>query len=1039
MRIFKRKNLPVLILAGVLLLSLVGFILSSVRTSLASESNFVLSQTDYNSEYVVGDRVTVTDETISFENDDYPTVKSVIMPDGTSKTCDSFVITKTGKHQIVYKAKIANKLVTKRLSFIAKSELYSVNDKKSSATYGTNSYLPNTVKGINLSMVTGDTFSFNKVVDLSKLSAQDDIIKFYITPQNAGVPEFSEMVVTLTDIYDTSNQVKFYFSCGMLQPSVTWKYLYTTACATGQERTGFLYSYSYVDKGENNPSMKQIDGSWFNIYGGLPSAVSYTGEVEKGENYIQQYGKSQVDFIDNFQFVRLDYVEKKAYVQYGWSKFNLLTDLDDASVVGENVWKGFTTGEAVVDITFNGLVASSANVFIADIAGADLTEFNFVDQTPPYITVDFGEFEEGNLPNAYLNQAYPLFNASAIDSIDKELEHDVKVYYNYYGSAKSLVNVVDGKFTPTRAGEYTLVYSAIDSMGNKGIKCVDITCLNQENDFKVKISQDRDETVKVTSTVKVADFEIENATGASKVTITATLKSNPSVNYLLDNQELTFRPLDLGEFVIKYTATDFFKTVSDEYVITVEKENRPIFVNEPVVPRYLVKNSTYTFDTLTAYDYSTGSLKEINAELWLAKDSSGEEKLTPNVYTVDAESVVTLTYKATTADGSDAKTYNLPVIDTAYGIQGKVDSAKFFNGVGFTSNAETGKTQDYVIFEKAYDGQTAKLSYINDVLLSQCSINFAFIDELNNFESLSVVLTDPTNISVKTAVSFAKVDSTLTIKVNGKGNFVLDNVTNFVTFNYDYSTDTLKINGDALTINMSGYGVTPKSFGTPLAWLDFELNGIAENQKAGFGICTVMEQYFSNFKFDVARPLVYETGATSRLFAKGDLATFYPIYVVDAIDPNPTSSFSVKFNDEYVTSVDGILLKDVTDLEREYVIELTSYGEYFIEYYFADCYDQKFDNSYSITVKDMAAPVVTVPDSAKKVYNRGDTVSVAKPKIFDDSQTTTTVMVYTPEGVVENVKKNKFNANKAGLYTIYYYVLDTNNNLTIASYQITVV
>lgn len=1036
MKILKRKNLLVLILSCILLLSIVGIVLANVRTLLASESDFVLSQTEYNTEYVVGDTVTVTDETISFESEDYQTKKSVIMPDGTSKTCDSFVITQTGKYQIVYKAKIDNKVVTKRINFMAKSELYSVSHKNSSATYGKSAYLPETVKGINLSLVSNDTFSFNKVIDLSKLSSQDDIIKFYITPKNVGVAEFAEMVVTLTDIYDTNNQVKFYFSCTLIQSTITWKYLYTTACATGQERTGLLYDYRYQDTGEPNPEMIYLDNAWFSIHSGIPSAVSYTGEVARGDSYVQQYGKAngEVTFADNYQFIRMDYPEKKVYTQYGWSKFNLLTDLDNSAIVGENVWKGFTTGEAVVDISFNGLAASSANVFITDIAGVDLTEFNFVDQTPPFVSVDFGEFEEGNVPVAYLDQAYPLFSAKAIDSIDKELVSTAKVYYNYYGSAKTLVNIVDGKFTPKRAGIYTIEYSAVDSMGNKGVKCVDITCLDEYNDFKINLSQDRETTSLVSQTIRVADFSLENATGTAKVMVSATLKNDPTVSYILDNEELSFRPFELGEFVIKYEATDFFKTISDSYSIMVTKESRPIFANEPIVPRAFIKGSTYTFDKLTAYDYSSGTLNEVETEVWLAKDAGTAEKLTNNLYTVGNESEVTLTYKATTADGVAEKTYTIPVIDVSLGVQEALDSTKYFMGEGFTTSA----TEYYVKVQKDYTAQTAKFGFINKILLSKCEVDFSFIEELNNFATISMVLTDLADTQKQVVISFAKNGNIVTISVNGSGEYVLEDTVD-IMLDYDYTNDILNINVDEIAIDMSKHGITPKSFSTPLTWLDFEFDGIATDKAVGIGISNIMGQIFSNLPYDLVRPAIYETDTAGRLFAKGDKVTLYPIYFVDAIDPNPSAKFSVSIDGKYnVYSEDGILLKDVTDLTREYVIELEKYGDYDVEYLFTDSYENAQDHGFSITVKDMDAPEVTIPSSAQTAYVRGDTVSVARPKIKDDSRTSTTVYVCNADGVVVEVKSYSFKAEKAGIYTVFYYVLDANNNLTIASYQITV-
>ena len=85
---------------------------------------------------------------------------------------------------------------------------------------------------------------------------------------------------------------------------------------------------------------------------------------------------------------------------------------------------------------------------------------------------------------------------------------------------------------------------------------------------------------------------------------------------------------------------------------------------------------------------------------------------------------------------------------------------------------------------------------------------------------------------------------------------------------YDYTNDILNINVDEIAIDMSKHGITPKSFSTPLTWLDFEFNGIATDKAVGIGISNIMGQIFSNLPYDLVRPAIYETDTAGRLFAK---------------------------------------------------------------------------------------------------------------------------------------------------------------------------
>jgi hypothetical protein len=127
------------------------------------------------------------------------------------------------------------------------------------------------------------------------------------------------------------------------------------------------------------------------------------------------------------------------------------------------------------------------------------------------------------------------------------------------------------------------------------------------------------------------------------------------------------------------------------------------------------------------------------------------------------------------------------------------------------------------------------------------------------------------------------------------------------------------------------------------------------------------------------------------------------------------------------------------------------YGEYFVKYEAIDAANKKnIGGTFTINVYDLEPPTVTV-SGGSRAGKVGSTITVANPTITDNyataSQLTIYVMVKNPKGVLSIVKDNKFKANEAGVYTVYYYVFDYNKddingvsqgNLGSASYTVTI-
>jgi len=73
-------------------------------------------------------------------------------------------------------------------------------------------------------------------------------------------------------------------------------------------------------------------------------------------------------------------------------------------------WKGFTTGEVRLSVTAREYRTNKIpyRMIFTEIGGAELKGTE--DKEGPEITVDFGEYEENNLPEAFKGEEYPVFD-----------------------------------------------------------------------------------------------------------------------------------------------------------------------------------------------------------------------------------------------------------------------------------------------------------------------------------------------------------------------------------------------------------------------------------------------------------------------------------------------------------------------------------------------------------------------------------------------------------------------------------------------------
>ena len=974
--------------------------------------------------YQFGDVVEIPDCRMNYGGKEYTAMKMVVYPSGAVKNENSFVVAESGKYIVRYQVNVDGKILTKEHSFVVKNQMYGLTNKNSTIVYGTSEYLPSNVQGLRLSLAKDDVFTFNQVIDVSEMTKEDILCKFYLTPteQGEGKTEASSLKIMLTDIYNPDNTVTIHYK-NTLPNYLHGKTTYTKAAANGQKESGLEWRSSY--KGPEKEDYIVINNRWFDMH--TDDAYGFYSEVRSN-------GTAVGNFVDNYNFFALDYTSKKVYQQYSWFKSwddaNLVTDLDDTRIYPDNPWGGFTTGEVFLSIWGEGYNTATMNMFITDIASLDLTTFNFIDNDAPDVTVDLGDYTENSIPNAIVDKPYTVFEATAYDIVDGDIDVRTLVYYNYYSSLRALSEITDGKFIPKREGDYTIVYIATDKMGNVTTKCIDVTAKKQTVGLSLALGE-QTTTATVGEIISVAGYQAFNSTGNIKGSVTAILKSNPDIYYEI-GKDWKFCPVEAGVFEIKYTVSDYIETVTESYEVTVKKTEVPLIFSEATLPRALIKNATYEFPVLKAYDYSGDIRQEAECELYILADDENEAVKAENcVWQVAADTKVKLIYKITRAGKTATKEYTLPVVDGGYNDFGALKMNNYFIGNGFTSTMN----EEGISYVANATGN-ARLSFVNKVLLNEFKTSFIF-DETNvNYSSLRLSLTDITDEAIKLDITFSYKNELLQVKIGEGEAYLLETKEPEVDLYYNTRTAMLLIN-NVLEIPLANEGFD--GFKSAYAYLDFIFEKC--DGKVGFTFNRMYTQSFSSSTVDEIAPFIYEAEKISSACTLGEKVTLPALEFYDVLDPNVIATVTVYSpNGSIVQTVDGVSLNGKASAKYVYEFIVEEFGAYSIDYKVVDYTGNIRRYSFVVNSCDEEAPALDFTGKYSTTATVGAEIKVATVNITDNYSTNIDIYVYVyrPDGTVATVKGGKFKADMVGVYTVYYYAFDEAGNADILHYQLTV-
>lgn len=1026
-----KKKVRVLLLV-VLLLSilLAGYFVWRGKTVRA----FALEDIQLKEEYVVGEVLEFPDASFVYEEETYRAETVLHYPGGRAEKRNSVSFSMPGLYTLEYKKVINGKLFSESRQLKVVDYLYSVNNAHSSAVYKIDdSQYETGISGIEVSLVEGSTFTFHKSVNLAQLDKGEDAISLFVLPWESGVRDITDIVITFTDVYDSSNQV-------IVQANAVHK-----GTSPWQRKAGMMFAgtstsalYGRRTDSVNGIYYANVDDK---MGGYLAPRYGYETNFSFGGNGANPVGQE-------FITVSFDLENKQLYgPDNGWATEHnsslLLADLSDDTVFPK-AWKGFTTGEVYVSIRCDGYANSSARFMINKIGKEDLTATYYGSVCASTLEVDCEGYDKDELPVGAVNRAYNLFKATSRDYYNGVQQVSPRVFFAYDSSNPTEVEVKNGAFVPDRVGTYTVVYSLTDGFGVATTETLKVEV--KENAPELFVQFDNVEDVEgytgIASPLK--DVLVSGGSGRYDVSV-AVKKDGTSVSLT----EESFVPQTAGRYEIAYTVSDYLKTEKTlSYAFVAENNPNPVAKQSPKLPDYFLEGKTYQLEDCLFYDYSTDTPTLLPCEIKIV-DGNGEHLLTAaSKYTVcaDANEEVKVQYAAESITGrTELNEVTIPVIRTGAENEA-LDVSKYFIP---TNGATVTLTEEGVEIATLQNGG---FTFAKSLLADTFKFYVQIDKERNNFDALDIYLTDYVNAAQTIKLSLAKSTETgkIAVYVNDiqKNSQVSATFQNGVVAIIKYENGRISVNGTELlfTLKEDLAGNVFNGFDSGRITLRGAFNGVMG--ESAINVTMVNNQPFSTaITEDAMRPEIYTVGKYQTVNEIGVEAKVLNVYCDDVLDTYTEVFVSVvDSKGRAVVDKNGTTLKNV--VLKEYVFILNEYGSYKVTYTVKDALGETYTcGTYTLGVYDFEPPVLTIEGEISSVASLGDTIILPKALVTDNKTVETSYELYVMEPYGKytayycektGVDIRELTFTQTGVWTITYMAIDEEGNITVKNYTVKV-
>lgn len=951
-------------------------------------------------EYAYGTQFSVPVRSVTADGQTVQAVSVLSLPDGTASTAKQMSLDMTGFWTLSYTATINQKAYRLDETFEVYNEIAHVGKDSS---VGWQEYVypetgePTGEQGLQVRLAQGDTLEFPSIIDLGNATKDEPIIELFVTPDKIGITDFKKIIVTLTDVEDPDCWLRIsgrQSSDGIAAPNT-----YYLAGGNGQPMEGW----------EGNGWNKlHINNEW-----GSPVRHSFYGSYP--DNPSEKPGDSKIS-------IRYDAATRSVYAGNGF-----VIDLDSTQYFS-TLWNGFPSGRVRVSVSADVYSGSSANFMVTKLMGVDLRQERLTDDTKPEITVNADWTE---VPVAEVGRPFPIPSASATDDYSGSCPVRTEVWYNYASANAVSVPVRDASFTPSRRGLYAVIYRAEDAADNEAEQIVWVKAMVDAPD--VEISLDRTElTAKAGKEVTLP--EAETSGGSGRITV--------SVRAVLGEEETevsgTFRPEKPGTYTLVYTATDYIgQAETAECVLEVAPNATPVFTQSVVLPRYFLSGSPYPVPEVYATDYSGSEPERVRASVFV-KDSGGERQVTGETFTPTAAQNGDVTEIVFRIDGTDAEaTYPVKTILPFVTQDGRVRLQMQNYFVTDGASAAAGDDAVTLTAERA-DGA---FTFANSLLAEGFTLSLNAVPAKSEFDGLMITLEDSADAAAKLVIAIGKDGAASVAQIGSErveltSGFSASSASN--TFVIGYRNGTLTFG----TVSVPVAGTFP-GFSSGYVYLTVAFSGAESGSE--FEITDLNDQPISAAASDRIKPKIAVLGTYGDAAEHGTGQVIPAALAGDVLDPNTMLFLTVTDpQGNVVTATDGTLLQNIVP-DREYTIDLTQYGQYFVSYVACDTFNGKdFELGYAITVEDRTAPEIAFSHEFATTGKVGEAIVIPDFTVSDNVTAAEEIriskFVLTSDGRLVELtgSSNAFRPAKAGNYEVRIVAVDAAGNIAMVRQIVTV-
>ncbi len=920
-------------------------------------------------------------------------------------TESAIAFSELGEYKLRYFFKDGVVNVTAEKTFKVSSELYYLTSTGGSITPVTaemnaasdfDSLDDNTMntekEGIILRLAEGCAFKYNKPINLKDADANGlasiislDTRLYDITGLNNTVFVYDKQAIAsyvkikLTDCYEPGT-----FAEILLQMSGGTVY---TRVGTNHQTDGGL---KYPDSSNVNNTVKEYYvgsirgvcrlgnyGQWQHGYGSTTIGKNSNG------------GAGALNFYYDYENQRLYANNSKKPVE----EAVMVNDLRSTSIYGTNLFDGFTTGEVFVSVecaTYN--LSKEGRVDILSIGNdqGDYLVESYYDANNPtdYLVYEDKVAPAIKFPATDLTKVYCEKGDSFI--LPEAVAYDVnlvggvetRVYRNYNSANKASVNIVNGAIKIDAVDTYYIEYSAVDKYGNRGVEVFRVYGVDTGTGKSLSVDTEPLTSLKAGENTALPAFTVATVNDPSKVSLdivakcakeTINIGSYTGLDVIneVGASGLSFIPKYAGEYTISFILKDDIYDRSDdpfEYKVNCVASDAVAFLDTPFLERYLIKNATYGLREFNAYEFTKGEPNAKKVTAYISFDG-GEFTEIADVNKILITGEKTAQVKYAVNDENYILSDVVSIVDVQYGMDYTIKMKDYFQYEDGAFTVEEFDDEGWeltdIIYRSTKTTGSNKLSFVNSLFYDKLNVEYKVDKSYGNFERVNIILTDVKDPSYKTKITVGRNMLTSYISINDGLKYAYDRafaMDSFVTVAYDKSVRKLVVGKTVIDYDIS--------LPSGRAYLDIELDGIYG--ESGIHIRTINNQKLLGESHDDTNVPEISVKRTTGNFNVGEVVTIYAPDYADILSPIDltTMTYSVKFGDTFMRSVDGVLLDGSNSAFKDVQIKLDNLGEYSVIYSAKDIYGNYVSARYYLSATDRVAPVITVDDYQEGyIYN----------------------------------------------------------------------